>query len=73
MRDKDHYDQAIDYTDTTEMSIPLFIKDKEGDLAIISSFNKDIDQISPGDKLVYIGETLKLKDPEPTSDQNDEN
>jgi len=73
LRDKDHYDQVIDHTDRTDMSIPLFIKDKDGDLAIISSFSKDMTQISTGDKLVYIGETLKLKEPETTSDQNNEN
>lgn len=68
LRDKDHYDKLIDHTDRTDMSIPLFIKDKDGDLAIISSFSKDMTQISAGDKLVYIGETLKLKESETTSD-----
>lgn len=58
---KEHYGQMIDYTNEDRMSIPLFVKDKEGNLQIISSYNKDITNVEPGFKLVYLGKPLRTE------------
>ena len=38
--------------------MPLFVKDEEGELHIISSYNKDIKEVQKGFKLVYLGKPL---------------
>ncbi|MEL6811170.1 MAG: NAD-binding protein, partial [Bacteroidota bacterium] len=56
---KEHYERLMDYTDTIKDSIPLFLKEKGGELRIISSYNKKVaDDISKGFKLVYLGKPL---------------
>ena len=55
---KEHYDELINKTDKDKNSIPLFIKDAEGELQIISSNNMDIDDVTEGSKLVYLGKIL---------------
>ena len=59
LKDKEHYDRLIDRTNASKESIPLFIKDPSGDLRIISSHNKKIDDIKKGFSLVYIGKPLQ--------------
>jgi len=61
LADKTNYDEIIDRIDDDTMSIPLFIKDKEGELNIISSYNKDVNKVEPGFKLVYLGKPLEAK------------
>ena len=39
--------------------VPLFVKDEEGELHIISSYNKDIKEVQKGFKLVYLGKPLE--------------
>ncbi|MBX2826687.1 MAG: cation:proton antiporter [Flavobacteriaceae bacterium] len=58
LNDKEHYDALIDRTNVTKESIPLFVKDPKGDLRIISSHNKNVDDIKKGFSLVYIGKPL---------------
>jgi NhaP-type Na+/H+ or K+/H+ antiporter len=53
-----HYDALIHKTEADKNSIPLFIKDAEGELRIISSYNKDIEDVAKGFKLVYLGKML---------------
>ena len=67
INDKEHYDSLIDAANKDKNVIPLFLKNKEGDLEIISSFSKDMESIKEGYKLVYLGkhfdiETIKNKE-----------
>jgi len=55
---REHYDSLIHKTEADKNSIPLFIKDAEGELRIISSYNKDIEDVAKGFKLVYLGKML---------------
>ena len=42
----EHFKQLIEKTDQEEFTIPLFIKDKTGELHIISSDNKDQEHVT---------------------------
>ena len=57
INDQAHYEKLIEITDEDLDNIPLFIKDKNGELEIISSFNKD-KEIKEGWKLVYLGKEI---------------
>lgn len=58
IHDKEHYDKLIEITNTSLDNIPLFIKDYNDELEIISSYNKDKDIIKQGCKLVYLGKQI---------------
>lgn len=58
---KEHYDKLIDTSNQKKESVPLFIKDAEGGLQIISSYNKEAVQIQKGSKLVYLGTPLEAE------------
>ena len=58
--DKAHYEALIEITNNDREIIPLFIKDNDGQLHIISSYNTDIDDIQKGFKLVYLGKPLSV-------------
>ncbi len=57
IKDKEHYNTLIEKTEKDKDMIPLFIKNKNGELEIITSFNKDI-TIENGWKLVYLGKHI---------------
>ena len=57
----DHYQSLIEITNLDKDSIPLFLKDSEGDLKIISSFSKDVSDIQEGSKLVYLGKAFDIE------------
>jgi hypothetical protein len=59
--DKSHYDSLIEITNNDKDSIPLFIKDDEGEIHIISSYNKDIEIKYENGYLVYLGKQLEVK------------
>jgi NhaP-type Na+/H+ or K+/H+ antiporter/Trk K+ transport system NAD-binding subunit len=59
INDKAHYKSLIEIIKTDKDIIPLFIKDKEGELQIISSYNTEIDGVGENWKLVYLGKSLK--------------
>ncbi len=61
INDKDHYDSLIEITKADKDIIPIFLKDKGGDLKIISSYSKEFDFIEEGFKLVYLGKELEAK------------
>ncbi|MDC8005120.1 sodium:proton antiporter [Aureisphaera galaxeae] len=61
LKSKEHYDGIMDKTDTIKESIPLFLKDPKGDLRIISSHNKNMEDIKKGFALVYIGKPLEVE------------
>lgn len=59
--DKDHYKSLIELTIDNNDSIPVFLKNNQGEMSIISSFSKDIDKVEKGFCLVYLGKPLVLK------------
>ncbi len=58
LKDKEYYNYLIENTNKEIDNIPLFIKDKNGELEIISSYSKD-KEIKKGWKLVYLGKEIK--------------
>lgn len=60
--DKAHYDNLIEITNNDKDIIPLFIKDGEGELHIISSYNTEIDEIGENFKLVYLGKPFDVEE-----------
>jgi hypothetical protein len=58
LQDKEHYNTIIDRTNKDKDSIPLFLKDTDGKLQIISSYNKEVAHVEKGFKLVYLGKPL---------------
>lgn len=61
LKDNKHYQDLIEITNVDEDSIPLFLKDNDGDLKIISSFSKEFDAIQEGYKLVYLGKAFDIE------------
>jgi len=60
LKDKVHYQQLIEITNNDKAIIPLFIKDHNGELHIISSYNKEVEKINKGWYLVYLGKPLEI-------------
>ena len=60
--DKTHYNRLIKQTIANKNTIPLFLKDKEGALTIISSFNKNTDDTAIGFTLVYLGKPINTQE-----------
>ncbi|BAO75529.1 cation:proton antiporter [Winogradskyella sp. PG-2] len=58
IEDKAHYESLIEITNKEKDMIPLFLKDDEGELHIISSYNKEIDTLGEESKLVYLGKSF---------------
>ncbi len=61
IEDKEHYASLIDITNKNKDMIPLFLKDDEGEMHIISSYNTDADRIGKGYKLVYLGKPFDVE------------
>ncbi|OBQ51927.1 sodium:proton antiporter [Tamlana sp. s12] len=61
LEDKEQYQNLIKITNKDKDMIPLFIKDTEGELHIISSYNLDIDTIEKGYQLVYLGKPFDVE------------
>jgi NhaP-type Na+/H+ or K+/H+ antiporter len=62
VRSKEHYNELIEITIQDKDIIPLFLKDNENKLSIISSFSKEIEKIESGYKLVYLGKPISTKE-----------
>ncbi|SFC96813.1 cation:proton antiporter [Algibacter pectinivorans] len=60
INDRAHYDSLIETINNESDMIPLLVKDKKGVLEIISSYNKAIEKIEKGYKLVYLGKPFNL-------------
>ena len=58
LNSQEHYQGLIEITKTDSNIIPLFVKNKEGDLSIIPSDSKSV-EIEEGFKLVYLGKELE--------------
>ncbi len=61
LKSRAHYDELIEITNNEVDTIPLLVKDKRGVLEIISSYNKAIEKIEKGYKLVYLGKPFSNK------------
>ncbi|WP_034042453.1 cation:proton antiporter [Wocania ichthyoenteri] len=61
LEDKAHYESLIKITNADKDIIPLFIKDNEGELHIISSYNLEVDTIEEGFQLVYLGKPFDVE------------
>ena len=61
INDRAHYESLIETINNESDRIPLLVKDKKGVLEIISSYNKAIENIEKGYKLVYLGKPFNLK------------
>ena len=59
--DKEHYASLIEITNNNKDMIPLFLKDAEGELHIISSYNTDVETIGKDYKLVYLGKPFDVE------------
>ncbi len=58
---KEHYENLIDISNKDSDIIPLFIKDTDGELHIISSSNGIIDKIDKNYQLVYLGKPIDVE------------
>ena len=61
LENKAHYDKLIKITNKDKDIIPLFIKDLEGELHIISSYSLEVDDIEEGFQLVYLGKPFDVE------------
>ncbi|AUS05180.1 cation:proton antiporter [Pseudotamlana carrageenivorans] len=67
LEDKEYYQNLIKITNKDKDMIPLFIKDNEGELHIISSYNLDVETIGKGYQLVYLGKPFDVEKVSTTS------
>ncbi|REE08519.1 cation:proton antiporter [Winogradskyella pacifica] len=59
--DAAHYESLIEMASKDKYTIPLFIKDEEGELHIISVHQTKIEAIGKGFKLVYLGKPFDVE------------
>ena len=69
LEDRAHYEELITISNNDEDIIPLFVKDNEGELHIISSYNLEYKNIEAGSQLVYLGKPFDVEKV-PTVDAN---
>lgn len=61
VENKPHFIALIEQTDKDPDIIPLFIKDDDGELHIITSHNKDAELIGSSSQLVYLGKPIDVE------------
>ena len=61
LEDKAYYEKLITISNNDEDIIPLFVKDNEGELHIISSNNLEFKNIEGGYQLVYLGKPFDVE------------
>jgi len=71
LKDAAHYKTLIEVTENDKDIIPLFLKDDDGELHIISSYHSNGETIETGWKLVYIGKPFDVEEV-PTEDKDDD-
>ncbi len=64
LHDTEHYEGLIEITKADNDIVPLFLKDPEGDIQIITAFSKDFTDIQKGYKLAYLGKMFPTDDSE---------
>ncbi len=62
IQDKKQYRTLIELTKEDKDIIPLFIKDTNKDIRIISSFSEEIEQVEEGSFLAYIGKPIDIEE-----------
>ena len=62
LRDKAHYDSLIEMANNDKDIIPLFIKNEASEIEIISSHNKDVEEIGENCHLVYLGKPFDVEE-----------
>jgi NhaP-type Na+/H+ or K+/H+ antiporter len=60
IKDKSHFKKLIEKTVNDKDIIPLFIKDENGELEIISSYNLKDQKVDKGYQLVYLGKPIEI-------------
>ncbi|VAW10932.1 Sodium/hydrogen exchanger family protein [hydrothermal vent metagenome] len=60
LRDQEHYEYLIKITKTDGNIAPIFLKTAKGDLMILSSYSKEVNDIKEGDRLVYLGKMFDI-------------
>ncbi|TLP80694.1 cation:proton antiporter [Maribacter sp. ACAM166] len=58
LHDTEHYEGLIEITKADADIVPLFLKDTDGDIHIITAFSKEFTDIQEGYKLAYLGKNL---------------
>ena len=61
IENKEHYKNLIEITNSNKNIIPLFFKDDDGELHIISSYNTEIEAIGEHCQLVYLGKPFDVE------------
>lgn len=64
LHDTEHYEGLIEITKADNDIVPLFLKNPDGDIQIITAFSKDFTDIQEGFKLAYLGKMFPTDDPE---------
>ena len=61
LKDKEHYLSLIEISNKDKEIIPLFVKDDDEELHIISSYNTEIKELGENCKLVYLGKPFDIE------------
>ncbi|NNC46163.1 MAG: cell shape-determining protein, partial [Winogradskyella sp.] len=61
IEDKDHFAKLIEEALANSEIIPLFIKDDDGELHIITTHNNEVEQIGESSALVYLGKPYDVE------------
>ena len=62
LKDKTHYESLIELSNNDKEIIPLFLKNEEDEIQIISSYNKDIEEVGENWHLVYLGKPFDVEE-----------
>ncbi len=62
IKDKKHYKNLIDITKEDKEIIPLFIKDSDVNIRIISSFSEEMELVENDSFLAYIGKPIDIEE-----------
>jgi NhaP-type Na+/H+ or K+/H+ antiporter len=68
IKDQEHYNGLIEITKSDNDIIPLFLKNVDDELQIISAFSKEFADIKEGYKLVYLGKVFDFDEEEVDED-----
>lgn len=69
IKNKEEYEALIEITKADNNTVPIFLKDPDGDLKIIPSFSKGFNDITEGYKLVYLGKVLDADNEDDTESE----
>lgn len=64
LHDTEHYEGLIEITKADNDIVPLFLKNPDGNIQIITAFSKDFTDIQEGYKLAYLGKMFPTDDSE---------